>query len=91
MTPPTTQTGMEKRLKEYECIGRNCNHEISEEHYIVDKAFIRSEITKAVEAERERIRKALPEQVGNIKNTKGVYKTYFWVDDVMKAIDALKG
>lgn len=50
------------------------------------KDFIRSLLSRHTQTVVEEIWKRLPEQVGVVKVTSGKSRTYFWVDDVAKAI-----
>lgn len=52
MTTSSLNTFLEEKLKELEefkCTGRYCNHETSEDHYIISKQFISASISEAWE------------------------------------------
>lgn len=46
---------MRKRLSDYECTGRFCEHETSEKHYIILQSDFEQEIKLALQEQQEEI------------------------------------
>ncbi len=63
--PMNNSQEWEKELEECKCTGRYCQHETSDEHYIIDKSFISSILSLRQRELVEKIRKEEKERPTN--------------------------